>query len=273
MNPSGCGSIRERDHNVEGLFVKEVSPASTGEAGLPIVMVHGGSHGWWAFEQWQPFFAARGRSTFALSLRNHTHSYSVPLHDYLRLQVSDYVEDFLAVIEWIGEAPIFMGHSMGGIIVQKAAERSNPAALVLVAPVPPGSMGALRAPLPSDRTVLPDCETVRRLWFHVIDDKTLLSVCERLVPESPSVMNDYGNGGLAVDVAAFHCPILVMGGDRDRSGLPSARSVAEFLGAESVLLPNCGHEVMLEPNSLQAAAAIEDWLGKVMPAPSSRPNP
>jgi pimeloyl-ACP methyl ester carboxylesterase len=273
MSHSECGSIREQDHNVKGLFVKELSPTSTGRMGSPIVMVHGGSHGWWAFEQWQPFFAERGWSTFSLSLRNHTDSYSVPLHEYLRLKVADYVEDVLAVVEWMGETPIFMGHSMGGIVVQKASETANPSALVLVAPVPPGRMGVLRDPLPTDRTVLPDCETVRRLWFHAIDDKTLLSVCERLVPESPSVMNDYGNGRLVVDAAALHFPILVVGGDRDRSGLPSARSVAEFLGAEWTLLPECGHEVMLEPKSFQAAAAIEEWLRTVMPSPHPRPNP
>lgn len=272
MSPTTKGSIRERNHKVSGLFIKEFSPASPDRIGPPIIMVHGGSHGWWAFEKWQPYFAERGWGTFALSLRNHTDSHCVPLHEYLRLKVCDYVEDVLAVVGWIGEAPIFMGHSMGGIVAQKAAEIANPPALVLVAPVPPGQMGALRAPLPTDRTVLPDCETVRRLWFHLIDDKTLLSVCERLVPESPSVMNDYGNGRLAVDLTALHFPILVVGGDRDRSGLPSARSVAEFLGAEWTLFPECGHEVMQEPKSLQVAASIEAWLGRVVSSPSPPPN-
>lgn len=185
MNPRESVSIQERDHSVHGLFVKEFAPKGTDRRGAPIVMVHGGSHGWWAFEQWQLFFAEKGWTTYALSVRNYTDSYSVPFSEYVRLKVSDYVDDVLTVVEWIGESPVLLGHSMGGIVVQKASERVKPQALVLVAPVAPGSMGVLRGPLPPDKTVLPSREDVRRLWFRAIDDKTLLSVYERLVPESP----------------------------------------------------------------------------------------
>lgn len=258
--------IGKRDHKVKGVFVQEFFPTGRTRQGPPLVMVHGGSHGWWAFEQWQPLFAERGWTSFALSVRNHSDSDSVPLHEYLKLKVADYVEDLLTVIQWIGETPVLLGHSMGGIVVQKAAETVSTRALVLVAPVPPGQMGALRPRLPEDKTVLPNCGSVRRLWFHSIDDKTLESVCERLVPESPSVMNDYGNGKLAVDVTAFRFPVLVVGGENDRSGLPSAQAVADFFGGDHLLLPHCGHEVMLEAKSRQAATAIDTWLQKVLPS-------
>lgn len=69
--------IVQRHHTVHGLFVREAAP-QTPKYPTPLVMIPGASHGWWAYEEWLPFFAERGRISYALSLRNHTGSYGVP---------------------------------------------------------------------------------------------------------------------------------------------------------------------------------------------------
>jgi len=78
-----------------------------------------------------------------MSLRNHTGSYSVPEEKYLKLTVGDYAEDVLKVLNWIDRPAILIGHSMGGITVQKVAEQKNLRALILLASVGPGQLGAI----------------------------------------------------------------------------------------------------------------------------------
>ena len=50
--------------------------------------------------------------------------------------------------------PITIGHSMGEIMIQKAAEQANLRALILLASVGPGQLGAIRDPLPADKTFI-----------------------------------------------------------------------------------------------------------------------
>ena len=39
------------------------------------------------------------------------------------ISIADYVDDVAAVIDWLGEKPVLIGHSMGGFIIQKYLER------------------------------------------------------------------------------------------------------------------------------------------------------
>lgn len=227
-------------------------------------MIHGGSHGWWAFEKWLPVFASRGRPAYAMSLRNHAGSYQVDDDDFLTLNVSDYVADVQWIVEWLDEPIILLGHSMGGIIAQKVAEESSVEALVLVASVGPGRLGRMREAIPEDKVVMLDRETVKRLWFHHVDDETLNAVYNRLVPESPSVINDYGLGRVMVDGSAIECPVLVLRGDHDQTAVHQAKIVADFYHGDCMILPMCGHDLMLESGAEEHAATIDVWLNSVL---------
>jgi pimeloyl-ACP methyl ester carboxylesterase len=248
-----------RDHILNGLFVKEFLAAGEGRAN-PILMIHGGFHGWWAFEEWLPLFAAWGWPSYALSLRNHTDSYSTPDQEFLKLTLADYVADALEVLKWLDKPPILIGHSMGGVIAQKIAEEERLAALVLLAPVGPGQLGPIRGPLPTDRRVVRDPVTVRRQWFYDIDDERLKAIYARLVEESPSALNEYGSKPAFVDRSKIHCPILVLAGEYDRSGVHSPEAVADFYHAPCWIVPNCGHDLMLEPVAAEVASKIKTWL-------------
>ena len=260
MNAPDNHQIYEKDRAVQSLFVKEVSPRGPESERPPILMVHGGCHGWWAYEKWLPFFASRGWRSYGLSLRNHTGSYEVPPTEYLRLTVKDYVADVLNVVNWLGTPPVLLGHSMGGIVAQKAAERIDLRALVLLCSVGPGQLGPMRDPLPLDRGVMLPRSTVRELWFYRIDEPSLDSIYQRLVPESPSVINEYSSGTLAVNREAISCPVVVVSAEHDRSAVHKGSAVAEFFQADRIVVPNSGHDLMLEPEGLEAAAAIEHWL-------------
>jgi pimeloyl-ACP methyl ester carboxylesterase len=261
-----------RDHVVDGLFVKEVAPALPGGPATPLLMVHGGLHGWWAWEVWMGLLAAAGWRCFAVSLRNHTDSRSVPDAEYFGLKVADYVADVDAVMRWLDRKPVLMGHSMGGVVVQKAAETRAAAGLVLVCSVGPGQLGGIRPPLPTDRGFSLDPQTARALWFREINDAAFAAFHRRLVPESPGVLNDYSSGNIGVERARIACPVLAIGAEFDRTPVHRAPAIAAFYGCECIVVAGAAHNLMMESASLPVAIRINEWLlrhidGPALPRP------
>lgn len=249
-----------REHKVGGLFVKEVAPAADGGPQTPLLMVPGGLHGWWAWENWLGYFAAAGWRCFAMSLRNHTGSDKVPRAEFLTLKTADYVADVQAVQRWIGRPAVLFGHSMGGIVIQKAAEAQKAAALVLVAGVGPGQLGTIRDPLPRDRPFWLEKEAARAMWFRAIDDAALDAFHARLTPESPGVLNDYSGGGVPIERAAVGCPVLAIGAEHDRTPVHKAPDIARFYGGAALVVPDAAHNLMMEAPWLPTAIRVNQWL-------------
>ncbi len=261
-------ALVERDHVVDGLFVKEVSPALPGGPATPLLLVHGGLHGWWAWEPWMGLLASAGWRCFAMSLRNHTGSRSVPDADYFALTVADYVADVAVVLRWLGKRPVLVGHSMGGIVVQKAAESGCAAAMVLVCSVGPGQLGGIRPPLPTDRGFMLEPEAARALWFSEIDEGSFAAFHRRLVPESPGVLNDYSGGNVGVERARVACPVLAIGAEFDRTPVHRAPAIASFYGCDCMVVAGAAHNLMMESPSLPVAIRINEWLLRNIDGPA-----
>jgi len=256
--------FNETDHTVAGLFVKELSRIEPTSLSTPILMVHGACHGWWVYRRWLPFYAAAGWRVYAMSLRNHTGSYAVPEKKFLQLTVDDYAKDVLDVLAWMGRPAILIGHSMGGITVQKAAEQANLRALVLLASVGPGQLGAIRDPLPADKPFMFTPEQARQIWFYSIDDLSFHVIYHQLVPESVSVMNHYSSGDLRIDRSKIDCPVLVIGAEHDRTVVHNFQSIANFYHSDRLFVPGAGHDFMLEPAAIDVAIRINHWLLSVI---------
>jgi pimeloyl-ACP methyl ester carboxylesterase len=140
------------------------------------------------------------------------------------------------------------------------AEQSGPKAMVLVATVGPGQLGPIRDPLPPETPVLPDPETARHLGFHNIEDRDFEAMYQRLVPESPSAINQYFLGTFHVDRSAIAWPVLVVTGEYDNTLIHDPLTVREFYHGQCAILPDCGHDVMLDAPFHNAAALIGQWL-------------
>ena len=221
--------------------------------------MHGAWTGAWTFERWQPWFAAAGWRTFAMSLRNHPGSYAVDEASFRGLTSFDYVEDVLTVADWIAEPLVLIGHSMGGPIVQKAAETLRLRALVLLGAAMPQQLGSIReVDLPTDRLTTVGREEAHE-FFHDVEDAVFDSFFARLVPESPTARNYCGGGRTPVDPALVGAPVLAIDGAFDRD-MHFAKRLAVYFGGEYLIVPDTGHNLMLERSADDVAMAINRWL-------------
>jgi alpha-beta hydrolase superfamily lysophospholipase len=241
----------------------------------PLLMVHGIMGGAWYFAKWLEFFSARGHPAYALNLRGHHGSRQV--RDFGRVSVMDYVTDALdaahGVSERHPEAPlILVGHSMGGLIAQKAAESLDVAGLVLLSPVPPRGILLISWPLIRrqtkhvgamlrSRAILVDPADAAVLFLNRLDPVELVSLIPRWEPASGRAGRDITLGRVAVDASRIRSPVLVIAGADDVAIRPRVqRAIARKYGATFRIYQGNAHFLIWEPGWDRIAADVAAWI-------------
>ncbi len=257
----------ERSLTVDGLYVAAVAPDTPQSHRPPLLLVHGGCHGAWCWEPWLQALPGLGWEGYALSLRNHPGSVAVDAATFLTgLTVEDYADDVATVAAHIGRPSVVVGHSLGGIVAQCYAARRGPtprpAALVLLASVPPGGLGAIRsAPFPTDVPMLPDAETAARLFFHSTPAPAVAAAVARLVGESPAVINSYSlEPGFPIPRDAVTCPVLSVTAGYDGTPCPRDGRIADYYGGTHWHEPEMGHNLMCEVGADDLLRRMLGWL-------------
>lgn len=241
----------------------------------PLLFVHGGWHAAWCWdEHFLDFFADRGFRALALSLRGHGGSpTSKPLRD---CSLADYLQDVTATATALPTAPIMIGHSMGGSLVQRYLESHQAPAAVLMASMPPqgylrsGLRWARRHPwhftkLSATGRSLPYVSTPKlareRFFSQHTPEALVRTYAARLQEESGRI----GLDGLLARPRSdqVRAPILVLGAAED-GAVPVAevRATARAYRTEPEFFPRMGHNMMLEPGWQAVAERIVDWLGR-----------
>jgi pimeloyl-ACP methyl ester carboxylesterase len=128
---------------------------------VPLLFTHGAWHAAWCWdEHFLGFFADKGSRALALSLRGHGSSSSPKALRWSSF--ADYVDDVASIAAGRPARPVVIGHSMGGLVVQKFLESHEAAAGVLLASGPPrGALGctlrlARRLPWLTTKAILPN---------------------------------------------------------------------------------------------------------------------
>ncbi len=247
----------------------------------PLLFVHGAFGGAWIWEQhFLPFFAERGFEAHALSLRGHGESGGWEQLPYARLR--DYVDDLAQVAAAMPTPPVLVGHSMGGIVIQKYMQTHATPAVVLMASVPPhGLIGTfcgiaftnprLFYELGMIQTLGPwmaDAGAVRRALFSDDCPKEIIdAVLPRLQAESSMVILDLVGLDLppSTPSPAMKTPVLVLGARRDafvfRGGL---EATAKTYRTRPEIFPDMAHAMMLEPGWQAVAERICGWLEQTL---------
>ncbi len=248
----------------------------------PVVFIHGTNAGPWTMRNFLDSFAAKGFACHAPAYRFHDQATSdAQTQALVGVSIADYVEDIAQSINALGQKPVLVGHSLGGVVAQKLAARDLAAAVVLLnSSVVHGALPttdaeralgkALMASGPFwERTLLPDFETMATYGLNRLPKATQRAVFDRLRPESGRVLFELffwmfdTNLTTNIDFAAVKCPLLFISGTDDRAVPPStARWVAAQYGDRAAFHPaeSRGHYLMLEPGWEAIAATCMAWV-------------
>lgn len=247
----------------------------------PILFVHGSFSDARVWDvNFLPYFAHHGYEAHAVSLRGHGLSEGHErLHSW---RLADYVADLAKAVETLPSPPLLIGHSMGGMVIQKYLEdHAGIAGMVLMASVPPQGLlptnlhMAMRHPILFQQMVTfamlgpryGSVEMMRRLLFSKDTPLTKLEEYFDLVQaESQMVAMDMmWFNPLRLKSGQLWLPLLVMGAQNDAFISPAmVRETARFYRTEAHIMPNMAHAMMLEMNWRTAADLLLDWLEKMV---------
>jgi pimeloyl-ACP methyl ester carboxylesterase len=246
-----------------------------GAHATPLLFIHGMMLGAWSWDaHFLGYFAEHGFAAYAVNLRGHGNSEG---RERLRwTRIADFVDDVADVVRQLPTAPILIGHSMGGFIVQKYLEDHDaPGAVLLSSPPPAGLLGtalriARRHPfafikcnltldlLPAIATPemareaffsadLPD-EQVRAYWKLMREGESYLAFLDMVALNLPKPRK-------------VRTPLLILGVGRDNMVAPSEiAATARAYHAQFEIIPDVAHNSMLEPRWEAVAEQILVWV-------------
>jgi pimeloyl-ACP methyl ester carboxylesterase len=242
---------------------------ATGDLQSPLLLIHGMFGGAWQFAEWQRRLAARGRSSVAIDLRGHGASGGIT--DIGNVSLADYVSDALGVAQEL-HAPAVVGHSMGGLIAQKLAEKSAVSAAVLICSAPPRWIPALGTELLTrmmkyspalllSRPLVPLRADADALFLDRIRPAERDAIFACIQPESGRAARELALGAMAVDAKRVRCPVLSIGAADDRFLPPRiARAIARKYDAAYTEYADHGHYIVAEPGWERVVDDAAEWL-------------
>ena len=257
-----------------------------------ILMIHGIGCGGDAWDDIKPLFEEAGWSCSAPTLFPDQRTVNDPPDTLPSLRFDDYIEECSRwaheITEKTGSRPVVMGHSMGGMLAQKLAERGDIAAGVLVTPAQP-----------KDCSVT-DLRIYRTFWniikhgikratkmSHKVGKKGLAYGVWNRTPkerhdelyalaryDSGGVYNDMNNG-IDLDEQKIDVPTLTICAGKDRATVPKAvRKLRDKLQrapvpGDYIEYPESAHWIIGEPGVETLCADILNWLDEKVSPPTT----
>jgi pimeloyl-ACP methyl ester carboxylesterase len=249
-------------------------PKGTARA-TPLLFVHGAYGGAWVWDQhFLPYFAEHGWEVHALSLRGHGASEGAEKVRFARLR--DYVADCEQVLDTLAVPPVIIGHSLGGMIVQKCLHRRSLPAAVLMASAPPhGTIGTLFGmaftnprllrELSFAQTMGPDSAEAKEISQALFSEETPEELVRRYMPrfqeESLLINLDLLGLDLPPSLPLLDVPVLVLGAEKDQFIFEGAlHATAGTYRTTAEIFPGMAHAMMLDHGWENVAARIDQWL-------------
>ncbi len=247
-----------------------------------IFMIHGMWGGPWYWENYRRLFESKGYRCVVPTLAYHDMDpHGVPDPRLGTTSLLDYADALEREIRRLGDKPIIMGHSMGGLLAQILGARGLASSLVLLTPASPAgilaftpsvvrsfwsvmtSWGFWRKPIRQTR------EEAVYAVLHLMPQEARQRELDSFVYESGRAAFEIGywfldhRGASRVDEARITCPMLVVGGAQDHITPASVvRKIARKYGAVATHkeFEDHAHWVVAEPGWEEVAEFATAWL-------------
>lgn len=196
-----------------------------------IVFIHGLFMNPNSWSHWVKYYESKGYTCYAPAyayhegnpkeLRNH------PDPNLGKLSFGQVIDSLSAFIDKLPEKPILIGHSMGGLAVQKLIERNKAVAGICIDPAPPKGIFSfkwsfLKANLPTINPLKGNSISLPSVkWFHyafcntMTLEQTKIEYEKFLVPESRNIPRSSTKNDGKIDFKKPHHPILIIAGEKD----------------------------------------------------------
>lgn len=234
-----------------------------------ILLVHGAWHGPWCWDGVAERLRRRGHQVEAVRLRGHDDPPGRIWH-----RVHHYLQDVHEAAARFIEPPVLVGHSLGGLVVQRYLERGRARGAVLLAPLPHhGTLPAIARMTLRHPLVMLEANLSLRLRPFVATPGLVRELF--FTPQTPQALVDDTFGRLQDESwPAFfdsvvvwprprrvQVPVLVMGAEHDGFfTLAEMRRTAAAYRTEAEILPAMGHDLMLDQGWPQVADRINTWI-------------
>jgi len=250
-----------------------------------IVFIHGLFMNPKSWEPWKKYFEANGYTCYAPAFPFHEGepgNLRKNIDSKLGMLTFNQVIDNLATfIDKLPEKPILIGHSIGGLAVQKLLGMNKGVAAIAIDPAPPQGIMSfkwsfLRANLPTispfkgNSVCLP---TVK--WFHyafcntMTMAETMIEYDKFVVPESRNIPRSTTKTDGKIDFKRPHAPLLIIAGEKDHiipaslnrknyKAYKDKSSITDFKEFHGRTHYICGQQGWEE-----VAGYINDWISKL----------
>jgi pimeloyl-ACP methyl ester carboxylesterase len=249
-----------------------------------IVFIHGLFMNPKSWRDWVKYFEAKGYQC-------HTPAY--PFHEgepgtlrqninprLGKLKLGEVAEPLAKFIDTLPEKPILIGHSMGGLLVQKLISIDKGAMGVCIDTAAPAGVVVLKwsflksnlpviNPLKGDSVFKPSVDWFHYAFCHTLPlDETQKIFDDLVVPESRNIPRTSSKADGKIDLKKPHEPLLFIAGELDRI-IPSAlnrknfeaykdegsiRDFKEFQGRT--------HFIVGQDNWEEVAGFVANWIDK-----------
>lgn len=226
-------------------------------------------------------FEAAGYACHSLTYRHHDLP-AGPERDarLTGLSIADYVEDARRAIRDIGAAPIVVGHSLGGVVLQLlAADGAVRAGVCLNSSVMNGVLATtegerdlgklfISAGAFWDQALGQDLELLATYGLNTLPEDLQRDIHARLGTESGRVLFEFvfwmfdANQTTFIDPEKVACPLLFVSGTEDRAVATStAKTMAErYDAADFLTVEGACHYLQFDDTWPETARKILDWL-------------
>ncbi len=251
------------------------------ESRPPVLLLTGTNASEWTMQNVRASFEASGFTCHSLTYRYHDLP-AGPERDskLIGLSIADYVEDARQAIKDIGQAPIVVGHSLGGVVAQLlAAEGAIRAGILLNSSVMNGVLATTEGERDLGKLFISsgafwenalgqDLELLATYGLNTLPEGLQRDIHARLGTESGQVLFEFvfwmfdARQTTRIDPSTVTCPLLFVSGTEDKAVATStARTMASrYKTADFLAVDGACHYLQFDDSWPQTAGKALEWL-------------